>query len=150
MAHAYFSRSIHVVPKPRPRLQMVLSENDAALIRNVIRDEIQLSEARIKTDISEFKMEVKRDIGELNNRLETLSKQSSMLSEESVRGKVIKLNGESWADPITFKSLDDLAAFIYPSLSSKKKNLKSLNAKFFSLDEFIHFLECTSTELKPT
>ena len=44
-----------------------------------------------------------------------------MLSEESVRRKVAKLNGESWAESITFKSLDDLAAFIYPSLLQNKK-----------------------------
>ena len=115
-AYAYFSRSIHV---PSPRLQQFLSENDAELIRNIIRNEVhhQLSETRIKTEISEFKREVKTEILEINNKLETLSKQSSMLSEESVRRKVAKLNRESWAESITFKSLDDLAAFIYPSCS---------------------------------
>ena len=76
----------------------------------------------MKTEISEFKREVKTEILEINNKLETLSKQSSMLSEESVRRKVAQLNGESWAEFITFKSLDDLAAFIYPSLQQNKNN----------------------------
>ena len=106
-AYAYFPRLNHV---PRPRLQQSLSENDAELIRSIIRNEIQLSETRIKTEIKE-----------INNKLETLSKQSSMLSEESVRRKVAMLNGESWAESITFKSLDDLVAFIYPSLPQKNK-----------------------------
>ena len=51
-AYAYFSRSIRV---QSPRLQQFLSENDAELIRNIIRNEVQLSETRIKTEISEFK-----------------------------------------------------------------------------------------------
>ena len=99
-AYAYFSRSIRV---QSPRLQQFLSENDAELIRNIIRNEVQLSETRIKTEISDFKREVKTE------------------SEESVRRKVAKLNGESWAESITFKSLDDLAAFISPSLLQNKK-----------------------------
>jgi hypothetical protein len=44
----------------------------------------------MKTEISEFKREVKTEISKIKNKLETLSKQSSMLSEEEKSSTIVK------------------------------------------------------------
>lgn len=53
---------------------------------------------------------------EFRRYFEILSNKISVLSEESVRGRVAKLKGVPWADPMFVRSLEDVVHFIEPLL----------------------------------
>jgi hypothetical protein len=62
--------------------------------------------------------------------LELLSKKLSVLSEESVRSRVARRNGESWAEPIIIQSLEDLVESIFPLLVGISFDSKSSRAYY--------------------
>jgi len=88
-----------------------LTNSDFEQIRNIMKEEIVLSEERTQRL--------------LNKNVETLSRKISDLSEESVREKVAELNGVLWAESYLIESVEDIVTFIYPLIQQMQATTTS-------------------------
>ena len=80
------------------------------------RVEILAGLADLKEGLANLKEDRLVDRAENRRYFEILSKKISVLSEESVRGRVAKRKGEDWTEPTLIQSLGDVVEFIFPVL----------------------------------